>query len=100
MSKSGFTIKLIHNRVARYLKRQDKRTQQRFWDALTTICKGPFPIDDPTHIKHLKGPFHCSYRYALSKGKQAKRIKYNVNVEAHEITVYDFGPRGKAYKKR
>lgn len=100
MNKSGFTIKVIHNRVGRYLKRQDKRIQQRFWDALTKICQGPFPIDDPTHITHLKGPFHCSYRYALIKGKGGKRIKYDVNVGTGEITVYDFGPRGQAYKKR
>ena len=100
MSEPRFTIKLIHPRVGRYLKRQSKRIQERFFDALTQIRQGPFPSDHPAHITHLKGPFHCSYRYALSKGRQGKRIKYNVNVKTNEITVYDFGPRGQAYKKR
>ena len=93
-----FTIKAIHPRVGRYLKRQEKRVQRKFWEALEHICDGPFPIDDPTHIAHLKGPFHCSYRYALAKGKRGQRIKYDVNVETGEITVYDFGPRGDVYR--
>jgi mRNA-degrading endonuclease RelE of RelBE toxin-antitoxin system len=95
---SGFVIKVVHRRVSRYLKRQEKRTQQAFWEALEHICRGPFPKDDPVHITHLKGPFHCSYRYALGKGKQSQRIKYDVDVVSREITVYDLGPRGDAYK--
>jgi len=42
-----FTIQVIHSRVGRYLKRQEKRIQRRFWDALDHICEGPFPADDP-----------------------------------------------------
>ncbi len=99
MSETRFTIKRVHPRVGRYLKRQEKRIKTNFWEALETICDGPFPIDNPAHIAHLKGPFHCSYRYILSKGRQAKRIKYDVSVETNEVIVYDFGPRGKAYKK-
>ena len=98
MTSPPFTIKLIHPRVGRYLKRQDKSVQQNFWEALTQICHAPFPSDDPIHITHLKGPFHCSYRYAFSRGKGGKRIMYDVNVEAREITVYDFGPRGDVYR--
>jgi mRNA-degrading endonuclease RelE of RelBE toxin-antitoxin system len=93
-----FTIQAIHSRVGRYLKRQEERIQRRFWDALDHICEGPFPVDDPMHIAHLKGPFHCSYRYTLSKGKRGLRIKYDVDVETREITVYDFGPRGEVYR--
>jgi len=93
-----YTIKTIHPRVARYLKRQEKRVQRKFWEALEHICGGPFPSDDPAHIAHLKGPFHCSYRYVLSKGKHGLRIKYDVDTEARVITVYDFGPRGEAYR--
>lgn len=93
-----FIIQAIHSRVGRYLKRQEERIQRRFWDALDHICEGPFPVDDPMHIAHLKGPFHCSYRYTLSKGKRGLRIKYDVDVETREITVYDFGPRGEVYR--
>jgi mRNA-degrading endonuclease RelE of RelBE toxin-antitoxin system len=93
-----FTIETIHPRVARYLKRQEKRIQRQFWEAVKHISSGPFPIDDPAHIAHLKGPFHCSYRYALSRGKRALRIKYDVDVESRLIFVYDFGPRADAYK--
>jgi hypothetical protein len=93
-----FTIKTIHRRVGRYLKRQEKRLQGLFWEALACICAGPFPSDDPAHITHLKGPFHCSYRYVLTGGKQGLRIKYDVEVETREITVYDLGPRGEVYK--
>jgi mRNA-degrading endonuclease RelE of RelBE toxin-antitoxin system len=89
-----FTIQVIHSRGGQYLKRQEKRIQRRFWDALDHTCEGPFPVDDPMHIAHLKGPFHCSYHYTLSKGKRGLRIKYDVDVETREITVYDFGPRG------
>jgi len=95
---SRFTIKTVHSRVGRYLKRQEKRVQSGFWEALAHICDGPFPSDDPAHIAHLKGPFHCSYRYALSRGKRGLRIKYDVDVETREITVYDFGPRGDVYR--
>ena len=93
-----FTIAAIHPRVGRYLKRQEARVQHDFWEALDHLCAGPFPADDPSHISHLKGPFHCSYRYALAKGKVGLRIKYDVAVEVREITVYDLGPRGEAYK--
>jgi mRNA-degrading endonuclease RelE of RelBE toxin-antitoxin system len=93
-----FTIKAIYPRVGRHLKRQEKRVQREFWDALEHICDGPLPVDDPAHIVHLKGVFHCSYRYALSKGRRGQRIKYDVDVEAREITVYDFGPRGDVYR--
>jgi len=75
-ARARFTIKKIHPRVGRYLKRQGKEIQARFWEALDRICEGPFPADAPTHIAHLKGPFHCSYRYALVKGKRGLRIKY------------------------
>ena len=98
LKANRFTIQVIHPRVGRYLKRQEKRIQRRFWGALDQICEGPFPVDDPLHIAHLKGPFHCSYRYALSRGKRGLRIKYDVDVEAREITVYDFGPRGDVYQ--
>ena len=93
-----FTVKTIHPRVGRYLKRQEKRIQRQFWQILERICDGPFPPDDPAHIAHLKGPLHCSYRYALSKGRRGLRIKYDVNLETREITVYDLGPRGDVYK--
>ena len=96
--KPRFTVKAVHPRVGRYLKRQEKRIQRKFWDALEHISKGPFPLDDPTHIAHLKGPFHCSYRYALSKGRRGLRIKYDVDVQAAEIAVYDLGPRGEVYR--
>jgi mRNA-degrading endonuclease RelE of RelBE toxin-antitoxin system len=95
---SRFTIKIIHPRVGRYLKRQEKRVQRKFWEALEHICDGPFPVDDPVHVAHLKGPFHCSYRYALSRGRQGLRIKYDVDAESRQITVYDFSPRGDAYR--
>ena len=95
---SEFTVKAIHTRVARYLKRQEKRIRDRFWEALDHICVGPYPTDDPVHIAHLKGPFHCSYRYMLSGGKRGLRIKYDVDAETREITVYDLGPRGEAYR--
>lgn len=62
-----------------------------------SICAGPFPVDDPAQITHLKGPYHCSYRYALSRGKRGLRIKYDVDGEARAITVYDLGPRGDVY---
>lgn len=94
---ANFTIKTIHPRVSRYLKRQEKRIQRKFWDALEHICEKPFPVDDPAHIAHLKGPFHCSYRYVLHKGKRGLRIKYDLDVETRKITVYDFGPRGEVY---
>ncbi len=90
-----FTIKMIHRRLGRYLKRQERRIQQEFWEALEHICAGPFPSDDPAHIGHLKGPFHCSYRYSLLKGRRSLRIKFDVD---REITVYDLGPRGDVYK--
>lgn len=93
-----FTVKAIHSRVGRYLKRLERRIQEGFWEALEHICAGPFPIDDPTHIAHLKGPFHCSYRYALSRGRRGLRINYDVDPETREITVYDFGTRGDVYK--
>jgi mRNA-degrading endonuclease RelE of RelBE toxin-antitoxin system len=83
LKATRFAIQVIHPRIGRYLKRQEKRIQRKFWDALDQICEGPF---------------HCSYRYALSKGKRGLRIKYDVDVEAREITVYDFGPRGDAYQ--
>jgi mRNA-degrading endonuclease RelE of RelBE toxin-antitoxin system len=95
---SPFAIKTVHPRVARYLKRQEKRIQRQFWEVLEHISAGPFPVDDPAHIAHLKGPFHCSYRYALSRGKRALRIKYEVDVEARSIIIYDFGPRGDVYR--
>jgi len=95
-----FTLKTVHPRVGRYLKRQEKRVQRRFWEALDHLCQGPFPPDDPAHIAHLKGPFHCSYRYILSKGQQGLRLKYDVDVASREITVYDLGPRGEVYKKQ
>jgi mRNA-degrading endonuclease RelE of RelBE toxin-antitoxin system len=98
MTTSHFTIKTIHPRVGRYLKRQEKRIQSEFWKALERICAGPFPSDAPTHIAHLKGPFHCSYRYALLKGRRGLRIKYDVDLEAREIAVYDLGPRGDVYR--
>ncbi len=98
VTRHRFTIKAIHHRVGRYLKRQEKRVQRKFWEALEHLCEGPFPLDDPAHIAHLKGPFHCSYRYALTKGRQARRIKYDVDVETGEITVYDFGSRGSVYR--
>ena len=93
-----FTVTTIHTRAGRYLKRQAKRIQSQFWEALEHISGGPFPVDDPAHIAHLKGPFHCSYRYALSRGRRGLRIKYDVDVEAREITMYDFGPRGDVYR--
>jgi mRNA-degrading endonuclease RelE of RelBE toxin-antitoxin system len=96
---SPFTVKTIHARVARYLKRQEKRVQRRFWEALDLLASGPFPADDPAHIAHLKGPFHCSYRYALSRGRRGLRIKYDVNAEKREITIYDLGPRGDVYTR-
>lgn len=100
MTENGhFTIQTIHSRVARYLKRQEKRIQRQFWEALEQIAVGPFPVDDPTHIAHLKGPFHCSYRYALSRGQRGLRIKYDIDTEARLITVYDFGPRGDVYRE-
>jgi mRNA-degrading endonuclease RelE of RelBE toxin-antitoxin system len=95
---SPFAIKTVQPRVARYLKRQEMRIQHQFWEALEHISAGPFPVDDPAHIAHLKGHFHCSYRYTLSRGKQALRIKYDVDVEARSIIVYDFGPRGDVYR--
>jgi mRNA-degrading endonuclease RelE of RelBE toxin-antitoxin system len=93
-----FTVTAVHPRVGRYLKRQTKRVQRRFWEVLEHISDGPFPVDDPAHITHLKGPFHCSYCYALSRGRRGLRVKYDVDVEAREITVYDFGPRGDVYR--
>jgi hypothetical protein len=66
LKATRFAIQVIHPRVGRYLKRQEKRIQRKFWDALDQICEGPF---------------HCSYRYALSKGKRGLRIKYDVDVE-------------------
>jgi mRNA-degrading endonuclease RelE of RelBE toxin-antitoxin system len=93
-----FTVTTIHPRVGRYLKRQPKHIQRQFWEALEHISDGPFPVDDPAHIAHLKGPFHCSYRYALRRGRRGLRAKYDVDVEAREITVYDFGPRGDVYR--
>jgi mRNA-degrading endonuclease RelE of RelBE toxin-antitoxin system len=93
----SFTVETVHPRVARYLKRQEKRIQRQFWEALEHLCAGPFPVDDPAHITHLKGPYHCSYRYALSRGRRGLRIKYDVDGEARAITIYDLGPRGDVY---
>jgi hypothetical protein len=93
-----FIIKTIHRRVGRYLKRQEKRLQDEFWEALAHLCDGPFPSDDPAHIAHLKRPFHCSYRYVMVKGKRGLRIKHDVDVETREITVYDLGSRGDMYR--
>lgn len=95
---ASFTIKTIHPRVGRYLKRQEKRVQDKFWNTLEHICEKSLPVDDPAHIAHLKGPFHCSYRYVLLKGKRGLRIKYDVDIETRKITVYDFGPRKEAYR--
>ena len=53
---SRFAIKTVHPRVARYLKCQEKRIQRQFWETLEHISAGPFPVDDPAHIAHLKGP--------------------------------------------
>jgi mRNA-degrading endonuclease RelE of RelBE toxin-antitoxin system len=92
-----FIIQTIHARLARYLKRQEKRIQRQFWEALDHLCAGFFPVDDPAHITHLKGPYHCSYRYALSRGRRGLRIKYDVDGETRAITVYDLGPRGDVY---
>ena len=64
---SPFTITSIHPRVARYLKRQEKRIQRQFWQALDHISAGPFPADDPAHIAHLKGPIEASAVNALSQ---------------------------------
>jgi mRNA-degrading endonuclease RelE of RelBE toxin-antitoxin system len=93
----SFTVQTIHARVARYLKGQEKRIQRQFWEALEHLCVGPFPADDPAHIAHLKGPYHCSYRYALSRGRRGLRIKYDVDGEARTIAIYDLGPRGDVY---
>jgi mRNA-degrading endonuclease RelE of RelBE toxin-antitoxin system len=34
----------------------------------------------------------------LARGKRGLRIKYDVDMETREITVYDFGPRGDVYR--
>jgi len=93
-----FTVKTIHRRAARYLKRQSQDVQDRFWAALDRLRVGPFPSDDPAHIAHLKGPLHCSYRYMLAGGRRGLRILYDVDQEARKITMYDFGPRGAVYR--
>jgi len=93
-----FTVRTIHRRVARFLKRQSPDVQDRFWAALDRLHVGPFPSNDPAHIAHLKGPFHCSYRYVLTGGRRGLRILYDVDREAREITVYDLGPRGAVYR--
>lgn len=93
-----FTVKTIHRRTARYLKRQGQDVQDRFGAALDWLCQGPFPADDPAHIAHLKRVLHCSYRYVLTGGQRGLRILYDVDQKTREITVYDFGPRGAVYR--
>ncbi len=93
----SYTIGRIHPAVARYLKRQRQQIRKKFFEVLDKLQHGPFPAHDPAHIAHLKGAYHCSYRYILKGGKHGLRIKYDVDAETRQIDIYDLGPRGGAY---
>ena len=66
------TIARVHPRIGRYLKRQERRVQDDLWAALDKLGAGPLPLHDPARITHLKGPYHCSYRYVLKRGKHGR----------------------------
>ena len=47
------------------------------------------------HIDHLKGDWHCSYRWDAG----SYRIKYDVDDKEMEIFFYDANNRGDVYKR-
>lgn len=88
-----FQIGSVHRRVEKYLKKHHE-VRKAYLEAIRAICDGPFPFDDPAHIRHLKPPYRCSYRYKLGN----TRIKYDIDQNAREIHVFDFTGRGEAYR--
>jgi hypothetical protein len=83
--------------IARFERNIKQYVGSRSVQLMTMPLRRPGIIAMATWRKaHLCLP--SSYRYALSRGRRGLRVKYDVDLEARKITVYDFGPRGDVYR--
>ena len=81
----------LARRAAEYLRRLDRRTQQRFLQRLDQIASDPYgPHTKP--LTDLEG------RRAARVG--GWRIVFAVNVAERVVEVSDIGPRGDIYRGR
>lgn len=96
MEKEPYRIRDIHPNVERYLGKRPE-IKDDFVDALESIEACPFTFQNPAHVSHLKGPYHCNYRYLLKSGRRGVRFTYRVDQEHRAIDIYNLGPRGAVY---
>ena len=82
----------IHRSVSRFLRAHPDLNRK--WDEILSQIQSS-PRLGP-HIDHLKGPWHCSYRW----DEGSYRIKYDVEDSDAEIHFYDANSRGDVYKGR
>lgn len=81
----------VHPEVKRYLRRH-QGLKAKWNEIVVEILQSP---ERGPHIDHLKGDWHCSYRWK----EGTYRIKYEVLEEFEEIHFYDAGTRGDIYKR-
>ena len=80
----------LHRAVAKFLRTHHDLNNR--WDGIVEqIKQNPRRV---AHIDHLKGDWHCSYRW----DEGSYRIKYDVNEDDIEIYFYDANNRGDVYK--
>jgi mRNA-degrading endonuclease RelE of RelBE toxin-antitoxin system len=94
--KEPYHIRDIHPDVEKYLRKRPE-IKHDFADALESIEACPFSFQNPGHVRHLRGPYHCNYRYVLKTGRRGVRFTYRVDTEHRAIDIYSLRPRGAVY---
>ena len=90
---SDFTPKYtvdLHRAVKRFLNKHPDLSD-KWYQIVDHIQQNPRM---GPHIDHLKGIWHCSYRW----NEGSYRVKYDIDDGIGEIHVYDANNRGDIYK--
>ena len=80
----------ISKSAANYIRKADRRTQERISNAIERIRKSPLKGLNIRPMIGSKG----DYRYRLG----SLRIVYTVNISKKGIYIFSIGPRGDIYK--
>ena len=82
----------VHREVRRFLQSYPDLPNR--WEAIVNQIQQNPCIGN--HIGHLKGAWHCSYRW----DEGSYRIKYEVFDQDSELYFYDSNNRGDVYRGR
>ena len=93
MNHQPYRLESLPRKVANFIRKRDRGTQERINIAFEYIVRSPFQHENPTIIKRLRGAKTERYRYRIGD----IRFIYRVNREKKTIRIIQIDNRGDIY---